>query len=423
MSSIRYYLKWGLRVIYYPVLHVVYGTSFLSPRRKDCWVFVSHQAHGFAGNCKYFFLYVTQHHGDTIQCIWLTKDKDILYQLRRRGYVAYHYFSIHGLYSLLFSGSIIFDAYLSGVTFWLSGGSRKINLWHGVGIKKSDRDIKKGRLKRLYNAEGIWKLVVKFLVPRVFLNSQVDYFVTTSSTYRNISQSAFGLSEQQIVVTGYPRNDVFFREVEDSDIGVGEKILMKLREGKLQGKKVVLYAPTFRETAVGNFRDTIHRILFELNAFTENQNILFIFKGHTNIGKNINDRELLGLGNVCVLDTSSDIYSILNDVDVLITDYSSIASDFLLLDKPIVFFPYDFAQYTTHDREFYFDYRSHSPGHIVYSTQELILILEKLITGTDEHVIDRRHMRSIYFNYIDGESSKRLFHAVMQQDRLVTSNP
>ena len=113
-------------------------------------------------------------------------------------------------------------------------------------------------------------------------------------------------------------------------------------------------------------------------------------------------------------DTSMDVYPFLALTEMLITDYSSIFFDYLLLNKPIVFFPYDKKQYISEDRDFLFDYDDTVPGLQVYNEQELFsAVKEILIDNNDSFVNHREESLKKAYTYRDGNSSKRIVDFIL----------
>jgi CDP-glycerol glycerophosphotransferase (TagB/SpsB family) len=384
------------------------------PRDKNTWVFISYNKKGFMDNCKYLFLYLNLHNQGVCKFIWLTKNRKILKILKERGYRANSFFSPKGIMSLLRAEYFIFDSYLSGISFWLSGRGKKINLWHGVGVKKIENDIKRGKLSKIYQSKGIKKQIMRFFFPHIFLNFQLDFLICTSPLFKKIFFSAFRTKKERILITGYPRNDIFFREMKDVDIGTSNNLSSKMVNFKSQNKtkKIVLYAPTFRDTKEDVFKKDTQRLLLKLNNFCRENNVLFIFKPHSNSVKIFKDEKNKKLSNIYFATENQDIYPFLSSVDILITDYSSIFSDFLLLDRPIIFFPYDIDKYKIKDREFYFDYNEFTPGPKVYNIEELLETIKSVASGNDEYLEKRKKIREACFQDQDGNSSKRIFNSI-----------
>lgn len=98
--------------------------------------------------------------------------------------------------------------------------------------------------------------------------------------------------------------------------------------------------------------------------------------------------------------------------DMLITDYSSIMIEFVALDKPAVFFTYDLDYYLSSERGFYYDFRKTVPGPIVYTSDELIGVIEN--DEFDKGKISEFLMTQ--FDAIDGQSSKRVVDFVLDNE-------
>ena len=107
-----------------------------------------------------------------------------------------------------------------------------------------------------------------------------------------------------------------------------------------------------------------------------------------------------------------DMYPIFSKVDLLITDYSSIFFDFLITDKPILFYPYDKDDYLTRDRAMYDEYDTVTPGHKVYdfkSFYEKLELFFKQPNALKESILDYDLIKKMYNKYSDGDNSKRTY--------------
>ena len=93
--------------------------------------------------------------------------------------------------------------------------------------------------------------------------------------------------------------------------------------------------------------------------------------------------------------------------DILVTDYSSIFVDFLLLNRPEIFFPYDYEKYVTKDRELYFDYNEFTPGPKARVFSEFLGVLGKTLQGEDDFAQKRITQRDRCFSKIDSNASRR----------------
>lgn len=112
---------------------------------------------------------------------------------------------------------------------------------------------------------------------------------------------------------------------------------------------------------------------------------------------------------------TGDIYPALNLFDALITDYSSIYFDFLLLDRPIIFFPYDMENYICNDRSLLFDYKTMAPGPLC--TNQNQVEHELLQVTNDQYKKHRKQVTDLVFSHKDDNSSERLWD-ILKNDYL-----
>ena len=120
--------------------------------------------------------------------------------------------------------------------------------------------------------------------------------------------------------------------------------------------------------------------------------------------------------NIIMYDNSKDIQPLLKLSDVLITDYSSVYVDYLLLDRPVIFFPYDYEKYIQKDRDLLFDYDWITPGPKCYSQDELQKTLSDCILGQkDDFVANREEIKNLAFKYKDGNASRRIWDYIKEK--------
>jgi CDP-glycerol glycerophosphotransferase (TagB/SpsB family) len=408
--------KYFLRGLYYIPFYFIYFFSFLTLRRKKKVTFIEGRRGKFSDNSKYLFLYMSSQ-DINIECTWITKSITIMKSLKKEGYNAEYCFSLKGIYTLLTSRSIIIDSRIPDILFWFTGRASRINLWHGIGVKKIENDIKNGHIDFLYHARGLKNLIINILMPGIYFNKNLDCVISTSLVFQNIFSSAFNIEKEKVPITGYPRNDIFFKKIKGSHIGVDNYLHNYILLNKKKGKKIILYAPTFRDTDTDTFIKNIFFLLLKIDVFSKRNNIIFIFKPHENL-TNLFEKKLaknINLDNIFFVKSNTDIYPDLCLFDLLITDYSSIFTDFLLLDKPIIFFPYDIEKYKNKDRSFYFDYNKFTPGPKAYDFDQLLIYIEKSISEYDYYKPRRKKIKDLCFYYQDGYSSQRTCNAIFNK--------
>ena len=360
---------------------------------KKYIIFIGRDSSVFLDNCKYLYLYMVKNYKN-LNPIFLTEDKDTFISLRRNNLPVIFYPSIEATKVILQSKILIVDnlMWIKNFKHFLFLDTFKIQLWHGAGFKYIEKMNKKD--KEVNSLKG-------FLTGR---RQKYDVVVSTSPFYtKYVFSKSFDFNE--IWETGYPRNDVFFRNIDKYDlINVDISILDNIQRKKQKGFKIMLYAPTFRDTGGDPFQDKAIN-LTELNSFLKKQNIFLLMKFHPD--PNFDYKKFDNLSNITIYPNEKDIYPIMKFVDVLITDYSSIYMDFILMDKPVIFFPYDYSKYITKDRQIQFDYNWITPGPKAYKFDELIQTIENILEN-DRYKKQRENIRNIAWKFVDGNASYRI---------------
>ena len=168
---------------------------------------------------------------------------------------------------------------------------------------------------------------------------------------------------------------------------------------------MLLYAPTFRKHFVDPFSSGALD-LASLERFAGMHDLLILVKLHP-LMRQPADCGMAGR-NIVFVSPDSDIYPLMAEVDLLVTDYSSIYFDFLLLDRPIVYYCQDLDDYITDDRGFIFDYEAMTPGPKVGTQASMESVLTGLLQGEDAWGEQRERVRKLVFDRTDGSAVERL---------------
>lgn len=331
----------------------------------------------FADNAKYLFLHTSNNY-PKIKAVWIAKDKKLAALLRSRGYVSYYQHGVRGIWYALRAGTTLIDAYLQPENFRWTGRTRLVQLLHGRGMKKGGYGQKQLRTQ--------------------------DYIFSPSPFVSEMLQPSF-IEKTPIIVAGYSRSDVFFKDIPGSDVGVDETEKSLLKD--VRYKKHFLYAPTFRR-GQKNLDIEIALNLPHLSEWLKKHSYLLSINLHP---KYSDQARALSYDNIHFVD-DSDIYPLLPLFDVLITDYSSIFTDFLLLDKPIIFYPYDLEEYKEREGLSFDNYDDYTPGPKVYMYEKLISAFEEILTK-DSYATERRRVCNLYQAYKDGETSERILESLV----------
>lgn len=198
-----------------------------------------------------------------------------------------------------------------------------LNSWHGTAIKYIGNDMIKG---------------VSFITKEK--NQLADYMLAQSHYDINIYSRAFSVPKSNIILTGFPRNDSLVKNAKPDHIS-------KLKEkfGIPQGKKVILYAPTFRDYERENncWALSVPFNLDRLEREFSNQYVIVV-KAHIAIVEGLKIKETEFVKNLSAYPNLNDILLV---SDILISDYSGILFDFAVLGRPIFCYTYDYEKYKT----------------------------------------------------------------------------
>lgn len=189
-----------------------------------------------------------------------------------------------------------------------------------------------------------------------------DYVSVPSTFMKDKAQSAFNTNVKPIK-SGFPRNDKIFEA-----LNYTEKIKGKLNIP--QNKKVILYAPTWRESKSSDINMDINYMQKKLS-----NDFILLIRAHYMVSNNMNIRENYPFAiNVSNYSSIEELYAI---SDVLITDYSSVMFDYAYLKRPMIFYSYDLEKYIHGERGVYLDYENVVPGPVVRTTKEIVKYLYK----------------------------------------------
>lgn len=392
-----------MKFIAYLIGYLLYVFSLLVPRSKKIWIFGSFRG-AFTDNARYLFIYISEYHQEVLP-VWISYRAETIRKIRETGLMAYSLFSLKGLYYALRGGYYFFNAYTSDICFFTSGGAVRVNLWHGVGLKKIEFCIDKGPLYNRY-VRKTWK--ERFYYPQVY--QRPDYFLS-STVFQTVKfAQAFRINEGQCLNIGYPRNDILLAGEKERQnfISVFESEKTKALIDKFREyKRVFLYMPTWRESQRHLFTD--HMDLGQLNELMAGMNSLLVLKPHANTLTGDKTR-FSRYSHVLLLDNSVDIYPVLPYSQVLITDYSSILYDYLLMeDKGVILYLYDYDEYVK-DRDFNYPFLENVAGEVAYSFQDLSEIIKKDKYDRSKYALIRHKFWGDYNGRASREIADKFLH-------------
>lgn len=361
----------------------IHFCSKLVPKKKDLVVFGGEHGKGFRGNTKYLFLEMNK--DPRVTCVWISKDDKIIAQIRALGYDAYKHHSVKGvLYAL--RAKLIVHSHSTNDDFSkvFMGGAISFNTWHGVGLKKVWGANKNTFSYKVYHEKKTLKHILGMLVLRTN-QAKKNYVVSTSPAVSSYYPETFFVPKENVLELGQARNDVFFKETEE-DLEIPEWF----RE-----EKVILYMPTHRK--LGKLDRDISLVFDfkQLNEFCTENDYKFVVKRH-----------MYSSGSVPtiyenIIDISEQTYDpqlLLKYSDVLMTDYSSCYTDYLLLNRPVIFYSYDLNVYLNSSNQMYFNYFDVTPGPKVEEFAEMIEELTVAIETPEVYSDERERVLDIFYS-------------------------
>lgn len=265
-----------------------------------------------------------------------------------------------------------------------------VNLWHGTPLKKiGNLEDNKNHIDYNY----------------------FTYVLATSEAFGKVMKDAFNCSSDQVVICGHPRNDLMFNKLQDNNNVF---------------KKTIMWLPTFRKSdlinednstfvkAIPIFNNDFK--MQQLNKFLEIENIQLIIKLHPM--QNVNGLPYRKYTNIKIWtqkeleDKELDLYSLLGTADALITDYSSVYFDYLLLNRPIGFTVDDIEQYRNNRGLIFEDPEYYMPGPKIKDEHQFFDFIRNVMQDVDEYKEDRERVNEYSNHFKDGGNCRRILDIV-----------
>lgn len=369
------------------------------PIQKQTILYESFLGRNYSDSPKALFNYLLENEPNKWKHIWILNDKELVKNetefnnnnvkvIKRFGWKYFYYATVSKYFILNMRQPK-----------WLEKKNEQVILstWHGTPLKKLVFDM-----ENVTSANKNYK-------KDFFLQSRNwNYLIAANKYSENIFESAFMYPRENILTYGYPRNDILTNHDKNYKIRIKEKFNIPLN------KKVILYAPTWRDDdfyAVGKYKFNLKLDLEKMKKEFGDQYVI-VLRMHYLVSENID----LSMYDEFVYDYSK--YNDINDLyiasDILITDYSSVFFDYSILKKPILFYMYDIEKYQNILRGFYINVNEELPGPILQTNDEVIHAIkniDKVSLKFDEkynNFIDK------YCSLEDGRASERVIKKVVR---------
>lgn len=371
---------------------LLYFLARVIPNKEGLVVF-SMSGGRYSDNSKALFEHINRFYSQEIDALWLSDPKlekqniprDFKEKFLPRN-------SIKGIATLLKAEVCILSHGFGDYGFFKGAakGKRTLMLWHAITTKccglldeklnKQEKELYWSKETRHYDA--------------IICSSDVDRYYTCGYT---------GVPIQSVYVTGLPRNDFIHNGT---------------RSVSTPTKTIVLYAPTFRDYGRGGssifFPFDIDD--YNISKWAEKSGLTFILRPHPNDVDSVSHAQQLSEnypeqfidGSYAV---SPDVRQLILDCDAIVTDYSSIYVDGLLIDRPPIFVDFDREIYLK-TRGLAYDYELITPGPKVHDWADFAAACKSIKDGALSYKERRAHVRKMFFNYQDSESSERVVSVI-----------
>lgn len=336
--------------------------------------------------------------------IWMFKNPDEkrnIEELSKATLIKYEsmeYFKYYSIAKYLVSNSRIPEAIKP------RNGQVYVQTWHGTPLKKLGYDLTAQNGNALNSLKDVRYKYKTDAEKYSYLLSPSD-FCTEKLT------SCFNLKENnpncKIIQEGYPRND-FLSNYKEDDV---KNIKEKLDINNIGNKKIILYAPTWRDNQHTSGVGYTYKIDVDFDLLRENleDKYIILFRAHYLVANSFDFEKYKGF----IYDVSS--YESINDLyivaDILITDYSSVFFDFAILKRPMIFYMYDLKEYKEDIHGFYIDLKE-LPGKIVENENALLKEIKE-VTNNFKYNEKYQQFNNKYNPLDDGNVSKRVLKKII----------
>lgn len=372
---------------------------FITTKPKQ-WVFGADYGKTYREGSKYLLEFMLKEHPD-FKCTFITMNPKVYSELRQKGIPCEMNLSIKGILTIA-SAEYIFTTQAMDVYYAYPKKNRKyFYLVHGQPLKIAQKALAKTEFgKKLYRKNLFVKLKNKIGYYLREGNYRYEFVSATSDFLKPYMEKDFDY-EIPVKVLGMPRNDALFDDTRMQN----EKWI----DG-LEGKFIITYMPTHRAYGHGLVTPTPFIKRADVQKWMKDNNIVLLMKNHPNMASKISDEQN---NPECIIDITKmglDPQVCIYHSDVLITDFSSVWMDYLLLQRPIIFYIYD--DFETNDVGTHYDIRQDPPGHFCYTEDELFTLIQETKNNYNSMKPSKEIIHK-YHKYIDGKSCERYYNELI----------
>lgn len=393
-------MKIILRLFWALIVHIF--NPFIKAQSKH-WVFSSDRGNLYREGSKYLFEYMCENHPD-FNCTYIVRNPNTYREIREKGLPVEMNFSWKGIMTILKADAVFYTQGPGDMYYGFKKKRRSYYyLLHGQSLKKI-RTANKIAIKKYRRR---WRAFLRELGYPILIGHRVwdsSFLSATSEFTIPFLKKSYG-EHIPIKILGMPRNDGLFKTEE----------MEKERWLKyLNGKFVITYMPTHRLYGKGQVSPVPFIDNEEVKKWMSNNNVVLVVKQHPNMIP----KTRYHIKNDVIVDVTKmefDPQVIIYHSDVLISDYSSVWLDYLLLRRPIIHYMYD--DFETEDIGLNIDMRKDAPGIVCRREEELFDII-KNIKLNYENTIPKEEMVLKYYKQPDGNTCERYYKAILEDKYL-----
>ena len=373
--------------------------SMFVPRHDGLWVFGC--GSGLAEGALELYRFARDA-DPSLNLLWLARDRRELDAARAMGLRAILRSSWRGFRATLRARVIVVTHGLGDANRFGTHGGFVVQLWHGIPLKRIQLDSPVTFRSRFAPAR-----MLKAMYRR--RAGTIRFMPAAGEPSASRLRSAFGLPTERVTVTGDPRDDVLFRGDEPARAILTEKL------GDLGGAGVILHAPTWRDGDIDPAipGESEWRLLAD---YLDSSDSVLVLRPHPHsVGDYSSGPAASPRIRMLTAAAQNDLNAVLPAIDLLVTDYSSVAYDFALTGRAIAFLAPDLEDYAA-SRGLYEPYSVFSGGSEVRSWTELLALL------ADPNAVERlaQHSSSLattHHAYRDGRNTERVYEEILTRLR------
>jgi CDP-glycerol glycerophosphotransferase (TagB/SpsB family) len=361
------------------------------PAKRGLWLFGAWGGDLYADNSKYLMQYVCREKKD-VRAVWITRNRQVIRKLRAQGTTCYGRYSLRGIWCCLRAEACFVTYSTQDVNSIIDPKKTMVfDLWHGLGVKDTKWVDENGEPPK---AED-------------YAHMREYRWFGTSPYFTDTLSAEYFADKDKFYITGFPRNDTFVHKPRAA--------CMEALRQRYPGKKFVIYMPTHRNFGADENAVLSRDSLTEADALLRARDIMMVLKPHYYELALVKPFEGSFTNIVVAADPAvwGDPYEYLHYFDGVISDYSSVTSDFICSGKPAVLFPYDIEHYKTHDGGILPIFWEAPAGPSCYTWAEVISTMSDLFVN-DTWAERRERCRRIYHQYNDGLNCRRAYETAVQ---------